>query len=91
MNISNADITEFNNQIVPLTYFRRNAGEVFDKLAKVRQLVITKGGKPVAIISNLVAPAKSQQGIIATAGIWKNRQDVKKITRQQSRYGQIFS
>lgn len=91
MNISHADIAEFNNQIVPLTYFRRNAGEVFDRLAKVRQLVITKGGKPVAVISNLVATTKSQQGIIATAGTWKNRQDIKKITRQHSRYGQVFS
>jgi len=91
MNISNVDIAEFNNQIVPLTYFRRNAGEVFDKLAKVSQLIITKGGRPVAIISNLVTTTKSKRGIIATAGIWKNRQDINKITRQHSRYGQIFS
>ena len=91
MNISNIDIAEFNNQIVPLTYFRRNAGEVFDKLAKVSQLIITKGGKPVAIISNLAVTPQTRQGIVATAGIWKNRQDIKKTTRQHSRYGQIFS
>ncbi len=91
MNISNVDIAEFNNQIVPLTHFRRNAGEVFDRLAKINQLIITKGGKPVAIISNLVATPKTQQGIVATAGIWKDRQDIKKTTRQHSRYGQIFS
>ena len=91
MNLSNVDIAEFNKQIVPLTYFRRNAGEVFDRLARVSQLIITKGGKPVAIISNLVATPKTQQGIIATAGTWKNRQDIEKITRQHSRYGQIFS
>lgn len=91
MNLSNVDIAEFNNQIVPLTYFRRNAGEVFNRLARVSQLIITKGGRPVAIISNLVTTIKSKQGIIATAGIWKNRQDINKITRQHSRYGQIFS
>ena len=91
MNLSNVDISEFNNQIVPLTYFRRNAGEVFGRLAKVSQLIITKGGRPVAIISNLVAATKSKQGIISTAGIWKNRQDINIITRQHSRYGQIFS
>lgn len=91
MNITHADIAQFNNQIVPLTYFRRNAGEVFDRLTKVNQLLITKGGKPVAVISNLVATPKTKRGILATAGTWKNRQDIKKITRQHSRYGQVFS
>jgi len=91
MNISNVDIAEFNNQTVPLTYFRRNAGEVFDRLARTSQLIITKGGKPVAIISNLAVTPKGKQGITATAGIWKDRQGIKKITRQHSRYGQIFS
>ena len=91
MNISNIDNVEFNNQIVPLTYFRRNAGIVFDKLARTKQLIITRSGKPVAIISNLITPTKTQLGITATAGIWKNRKDTTKISRQHSRYGQIFS
>ena len=34
---------------------------------------------------------KDLQGIIATAGIWKNRQDINKITRQRSRYTLIAS
>lgn len=51
--------------------------------------IIPKGDKPVSTISNLVATTKSQQGIIATSGTWKNRQDIKKITRQHSRFGQV--
>ena len=34
---------------------------------------------------------KIKWGIIATAGAWKNRQDINKITRQHSRYTLIAS
>lgn len=34
---------------------------------------------------------KTKWGIISTAGIWKNRQDINKITRQHSRYALIIS
>ncbi len=91
MNLSTFDINEFNNQTVPLTYFRRNAGQVFTRLSQTSQLIITKDGKPLAIISNLSTPSGSKQGIFNTAGVWKNRKDLAKISRQHSRYGQIFS
>lgn len=91
MNLSTFDINDFNNQTVPLTYFRRNAGEVFERLSQFKQLIITKDGKPLAIISDLLASPNSKQGILSTAGVWKNRTDLSKIKRQNSRYGQIFS
>jgi len=53
--------------------------------------LITKDGIPLAIISDLSTPSNSKQGILSTAGIWKNRKDLAKIKRQNSRYGQIFS
>ena len=34
---------------------------------------------------------EDQLGIIVTAGIWKDRQDISKITRQHSRYALIAS
>jgi hypothetical protein len=91
MNLSTFDINEFNNQIIPLTYFRRNAGQVFERLARTKQLLITKDGVPLAIISDLSTPSASKTGIKSTAGIWKDRKNLKNIERQYSRYGQIFS
>lgn len=91
MNLVSFDINEFNNRIVPLTYFRRNAGEVFERLSKSKQLIITKDGKPLAIISDLSTTPNSKQGIQSTAGVWKDRTDLSNIKRQNSRYGQIFS
>lgn len=91
MNLQTFDINEFNNRIVPLTYFRRNAGEVFGRLSQIKQLLITKDGVPLAIISDLSAPSNTKQGILSTAGVWKNRKDLKTIKRQDSRYGKIFS
>ncbi|MBI2326233.1 hypothetical protein HYU91_02485 [Candidatus Collierbacteria bacterium] len=34
---------------------------------------------------------EDQLGIITTAGVWKDRQDIKKITRQHSRYALIVA
>ncbi len=53
MNLQTFDINEFNNRIVPLTYFRRNAGEVFDKLSSLGQLIIIKDGQPIARLSSI--------------------------------------
>lgn len=36
------------NQILPITYFRRNAGKYLDKLDSLEKLMLTRGGKPVA-------------------------------------------
>ncbi len=91
MNLNTFDIEEFNNRIVALTYFRRNAGKVFERLSQTKQLIITKDGKPLAIISDMPTTSDSKQGILRTAGVWKNRKDLGKTTRQHSRYDQIFS
>lgn len=51
MNISSVSVADIANQMVPLTYFRRNAGDVLAKLANAGQLIIIKDGKPVATLT----------------------------------------
>ena len=85
------DIANVANQMIPITYFRRNAGDVLNRLSQTKQLFITKDGIIRAIISDVSIPSNSKTGILSTAGVWKNRKDLKKMKRQNSRYGQIFS
>lgn len=47
------DIANVANQMIPLTYFRRNAGEVFEKLSFLGQLIILKDGQPIATLNSL--------------------------------------
>ena len=47
------DILDVANQMVPLTYFRRNAGAVLEKLSTLSQLIIIKDGKPVATLTSI--------------------------------------
>ena len=51
MHTPSIPITDIANQMVPLTYFRRNAGDVLNKLADLGQLIIIKDGKPVATLT----------------------------------------
>ena len=53
MNTSLGTITDIANQMIPLTYFRRNAGDVLDKLADLGQLILMKDGKPVATLTSV--------------------------------------
>ncbi len=48
MNTSNVNIEDIMQKILPLTVFRRKAGEVLKKLPQVGTFLITKDGKPVA-------------------------------------------
>mgnify|MGYP000319886984 CR=1 FL=1 len=47
------NINELTKLIVPLTYFRRHAGEVINKLKKTKVLLLVKEGKPIAKLSLL--------------------------------------
>ncbi len=47
------DIEELTKRLLPLTYFRRNAGEILEKLEKIGTIILTKDGKPVAKLTSL--------------------------------------
>ncbi len=47
------NLDDITKRLVPLTYFRRKAGEAFDKLPQLGMLIITKNGKPVAKLSKI--------------------------------------
>lgn len=44
-------LDDFTSRLMPLTYFRRNAGEVMARLSVEGTIFITKGGKPIAKLS----------------------------------------
>lgn len=53
-------IDDFAKKLLPLTYFRRNAGKVMAKLPKVGTFILTKDGKPVAKLSMLKDETKEE-------------------------------
>lgn len=56
--ISNID--ELTKRLLPLTYFRRKAGEVLSRLPQVGSFILTKDGKPVAKLSMLSKEVKKE-------------------------------
>lgn len=55
------DIEELTKRLLPLTYFRRNAGEVIKNLEKIGSLILTKDGRPVAKLTSLKEKAEKEQ------------------------------
>lgn len=53
-------IEDFSKRLLPLTYFRRNAGKVMARLPKVGTFILTKDGKPVAKLSILTEETKEE-------------------------------
>lgn len=56
-------------RIVPITELRRNFGEITENLAKVDSLILTRGGKPFAILRAI--PEEKAKLLKKTAGAWK--------------------
>lgn len=54
------DIEELTKRLFPLTYFRRNAGEILEKLEFIGPIILTKDGKPIAKLTSL--KGESTQG-----------------------------
>lgn len=50
--LNSAQWEDFTQRLVPLTYFRRNAGAVLRKLSLHKSLILTKDGQPIAEISS---------------------------------------
>lgn len=58
------------NTIIPITELRRRFGEITANLAHVDRLILTKDGKPFAILK--AAPEVKRELLKKTAGAWKN-------------------
>lgn len=56
-------------RIISITELRRNFGELTNDLAKVDELILTKGGEPFAILK--AAPAEKRKILAKAAGAWK--------------------
>lgn len=67
--MQNINIDDLTKRLIPLTYLRRNTGEVLDKLRIEGELLLTKDGRPVAKLSSLEAVSEKRD--VAT--------DIKKI------------
>lgn len=61
--ISNID--DLAKRLIPLTYLRRNAGEVLAKLQEMGELVVTRDGKPIARLSSFKETATHKRNIEA--------------------------
>jgi len=59
--LNTTQLADFTQRLVPLTYFRRNAGEVLDKLSRYGNFVLTKDGQPVAKLSFFTNKAVSSR------------------------------
>ena len=64
MNLSNTDKT------IAISDLRRKFGEVERELPYVNRFIITKKGKPFAILS--ADPAIKRKHLLEMVGIWKN-------------------
>jgi len=58
------------NRIIPITDLRRNFGTITANLASIDSLILTKGGKPFAILK--AAPNIKRKNLLKAAGAWKN-------------------
>jgi len=55
--------------IIPITDLRRNFGKISEDILSVESFVLTKGGKPFAILK--AAPELRKESLMKAAGAWK--------------------
>lgn len=69
------------DKIIPITELRRNFGAVTEELAKIESLILTKGGKPFAVLRAM--PGEKKKILMKSAGAWKNTKlDTNKLWKQ---------
>lgn len=66
-NISMNDLAAI--KTVPITDLRRNFGELTENLAVLDSIVLTRGGRPFAILK--AAPEEKRKFLKEAAGSWK--------------------
>jgi len=74
--------------IVSVTDFRRNFGEITANLVKIESLLLVRGGEPFAIVK--AAPEAKRKALKKVAGVWKgtsldNDSFWKKVFERKSR------
>lgn len=79
-----------NSLIVPITDLRRNFGGISSNLAFVDHILLTKGGRPYAILK--VAPEEKRKLLVKSFGAWKgteldNEKLWKEVFTRKSRKG----
>lgn len=57
-------------KIIPITDFRRNFGENTDDILSVESYILTKGGRPFAVVK--AAPELRRENLKMAMGVWKN-------------------
>ncbi len=57
-------------KIIPITDFRRNFGENTDYILSVESYILTKGGRPFAVVK--AAPELRRENLKMAMGAWKN-------------------
>lgn len=57
-------------RIIPITDFRRNFGENTNDILMVESYILTKGGRPFAVVK--AAPELRREKLILAMGAWKN-------------------
>lgn len=57
-------------KIIPITDFRRNFGENTDDILSVESYILTKGGRPFAVVK--AAPELRRENLKMAMGAWKN-------------------
>ena len=57
-------------KIIPITDFRRNFGENTDDILSVESYILTKGGRPFAVVK--AAPELRRENLKMAIGAWKN-------------------
>lgn len=55
--------------IIPITELRRNFGKITSQLATLESIILTRGGKPFAILT--AAPEQKKKLLHKSAGVWK--------------------
>ncbi|OGG02157.1 hypothetical protein A2W14_06525 [Candidatus Gottesmanbacteria bacterium RBG_16_37_8] len=58
------------NDIISITELRRNFGEITKNLALKKEIILTRGGEPFAILKP--APNVKRKLLMKAAGAWKN-------------------
>ena len=62
-------MNDLTKRIVSVTELRRNFGELTANLAEINSLILTRGGKPFAVLK--AVPEGKMKLLRRTAGAWK--------------------
>jgi hypothetical protein len=69
------------NRIIPVTDLRRRFGEITENLEMLGEIILTRDGRPFAILK--AVPTEKRSKLLDLAGAWKNTEmDNEKIWKE---------